>query len=107
MISVYTAESMVDAQLVCDALLTEGLEARINGGYLSGAIGELPAGQLISVWIVDAAMEERARSIVSAFEGNYVAGNERGGKEQTCPQCGERLESQFSHCWQCGHSLVE
>ncbi len=106
MISVYTAESMVDAQLVCDALITEGLEASINGGYLSGAIGELPAGQLISVWIVDTAMEAKARGIVANFEATYVAGKERGGEAQTCRQCGERLESQFSHCWQCGQSLV-
>lgn len=107
MIRVYTAESMVDAQLVCDALLTDGLEARISGGYLSGAAGELPMGQLITVWIAEPSMLDRARAVVNAFESSFVRGSERGGDSRRCPGCGEVLESQFSHCWQCGHSLVE
>jgi len=107
LISVYTAESMVDAQLVCDALITEGLEATISGGYLSGAIGELPTSTLISVWITDQSQIARARRVVAAFEQRFLSRGSAGRGLRPCPKCTEPIESQFDHCWQCGASLVE
>ena len=54
MIVVYRAAGPVDAQLVADELRAQGIGCEISGGYLSGAIGELPptrwAGTRSTLW---------------------------------------------------------
>ena len=52
---VYQAASVIDAQLVCDLLKDAGFDAVVHGGYLSGAIGELPPDTLVSVYLLSAA----------------------------------------------------
>ena len=99
---VYSAENQLDAQRVADSLEGAGIACHVHGGYLSGAIGELPPGDILSVWIADAAHYDRARSIIQSIERETLVPR---GKDVNCPQCGEQLGSQFSHCWQCG-SLV-
>ncbi len=95
---VYRAANMIDAQLVLDDLIAAGLKARIQGGYLSGAIGELPPDQLISIW-VDVPMHfDRARQVVEDFEQSQKV----KGSERPCPKCAELLEPQFGRCWRCG-----
>jgi hypothetical protein len=47
----YHAANPVDAQLVVDLLASEGIAAFTQGQYLSGAVGELPAGELLLVWV--------------------------------------------------------
>jgi len=58
--SVYSAENLIDAQLVKDALEAAGIPAFITGSALSGAIGELPASGLIAVQVPDSAWAEAA-----------------------------------------------
>ncbi len=58
--SVYSAENLIDAQLVKDALESAGIPAFITGSALSGAIGELPAGGLIAVQVPDSAWDDAA-----------------------------------------------
>ena len=58
--SVYSAENLIDAQLVKDALESAGIPAFITGSALSGAIGELPAGGLIAVQVPDSAWADAA-----------------------------------------------
>jgi len=48
---VYRAANVVDAQLVVDELRAGGMQARVTGTYLSGAIGELPPTEVIGVWL--------------------------------------------------------
>ena len=95
---VYNAENIFDAQLLCDWLEQEGIAAKVHGQMLAGAVGELPADTRPSVWIEDAALHERARQIVRAFEQNHA-----GGADWTCRQCGEINGPAFETCWQCGH----
>lgn len=51
MTPVYDAESGIDAQLVCDLLLSAGLDAFVLGADLAGGVGDLPAGGLVRVWV--------------------------------------------------------
>lgn len=51
--TVYHAASPLDAQLVVDWLAAEGIDAHVQGNYLSGAIGELPIGEMVRVWVAD------------------------------------------------------
>jgi hypothetical protein len=47
--TVYHAEGIVDAHLVKDALENAGIPAFINGEYLIGGMGQLPARDFITV----------------------------------------------------------
>lgn len=58
--SVYSAENLIDAQLVKDALEAAGIPAFITGSALSGAIGELPVSGLIAVQVPDSAYADAA-----------------------------------------------
>lgn len=87
---VYQAASVIDAQLVCDLLKDEGFDAVVHGGYLSGAIGELPPDTLISVYLLAAATAPLPagwthRPVGSAAEntGNY------GGRETATDTVGD------------------
>ena len=48
---VYHAENIIDANLVKAALEHEHVAAFISGEYLTGAIGELPAWNLVAVMV--------------------------------------------------------
>ena len=65
--TVYHAESLVDAQLVKDALEAAGIPAFISGAYLMGGIGQLPARDLVRVMVPDPAVEEAARIIADTL----------------------------------------
>jgi hypothetical protein len=47
--TVYHAEGIVDAHLVKDALENAGIPAFINGEYLIGGMGQLPARDFMTV----------------------------------------------------------
>ena len=95
---VYRAASIVDAQLVLDELKAAGLSVRICGSYLSGAIGEVPPGDLVTVWVDSDRQYDRARAVVEEFE----ASQRDSGADKPCSQCKEMLAPQFGKCWNCG-----
>lgn len=95
---VYRAANIVDAQLVLDELQAAGLSARISGSYLSGAVGEVPPGDLVSVWIDSDRQYDRARLVVKEFEASQRV----RGVDTPCQQCKEMLAPQFGKCWNCG-----
>jgi len=70
---VYRAESIIDANLVRNALADEGIAAYVSGHYLTGAAGELPVGGLVNVMVAESDWP-RARTIA---EGIDVALTER------------------------------
>lgn len=65
--TVFEAANLVEAHMVQDLLRQQGLSARIEGEYLQGAMGELPARGLVRVVVeeVDAAA---ARQAIAEFE---------------------------------------
>ena len=54
---VYNAANPIDAQLVVDLLASAGIGAFIQGQFLSGGVGELPAGEMVRVWVADEDVE--------------------------------------------------
>jgi hypothetical protein len=54
---VYRAENIIDANLVKAALAEAGIQAFISGEYLTGAIGQLPAWDLVTVMVAEADVE--------------------------------------------------
>jgi hypothetical protein len=64
---VYRAENIIDANLVKNALALEGIPAFVSGEYLTGAIGELPAWNLVAVMVAGSDVE-RASAIAGAID---------------------------------------
>jgi hypothetical protein len=60
----YHAANPVDAQLVVDLLASEGIDAFVQGQFMTGGIGELPVGELLRVWVGDEDVA-RARACIA------------------------------------------
>ena len=58
--TVYRAENLFDAHLVKDALEQAGIPAFVNGEYLIGGMGQLPARDFLTVSVPDVAVEAAA-----------------------------------------------
>lgn len=54
---VYHAEGIVDAHLVKDALDNAGIPCFINGEYLTGGVGQLPARDYLTVSVPDVCVD--------------------------------------------------
>ncbi|MGH8115092.1 MAG: DUF2007 domain-containing protein [Rhodanobacteraceae bacterium] len=55
--TIYHAEGIVDAHLVKDALEHAGIPAFINGEYLIGGVGQLPARDFLGVSVPNVCIE--------------------------------------------------
>ena len=95
---VYRAANPIDAQLVADELRGHGVGCEITGGYLSGAIGELPPGDIVAVRLHDPREAGRARALIEALE----AARRDPRPDWSCEACGERVGGEFGACWRCG-----
>lgn len=67
MIIVYRAANIADAHLIRQMLEAEGMPAFIQGEYLQGAVGELPANTEILVRVSDE-HADAARALVADWE---------------------------------------
>ena len=67
MIIIYRAANIADAHLMRQLLENEGIPAFIQGEYLQGAVGELPANTEILVHVADD-NAAAARAIVDEWE---------------------------------------
>lgn len=97
---VHVARHAPEAHLVRGFLEANGIEAQVRGEHLQSGWGELPV-DVCAVWIADDSLYERACRLVLAFLRGDPA-REFGGEAWRCPKCGERLEGQFTACWNCG-----
>lgn len=64
---VYEAAHLIDAHLVRGALEQAGIPVFVRGEHLTGAMGELPLGGLVSVCVPDSALEQ-ARAIAAEVD---------------------------------------
>jgi hypothetical protein len=79
-------------------LETQGIPSRIRNEYLASAAGELPPLDCWPELCVESRWEEQARKAISEAQRGTSQ-----GPDWTCPACGERIEGQFTGCWNCGH----
>ena len=95
---VYDARDRLDAQLCADYLDSRGVRTHVQGGYLQGAVGEVPPDFSMSVWAVHDHDEALARDLVT----EYLEPVPDDASQWRCPRCGEHIEAQFDICWNCG-----
>lgn len=73
MVPLYAAHSSIDAHLLKGLLAQSGIDAKILGEFLQGAVGELPPTGFIQV-LVDEADLPAALETLEAFETNQQGG---------------------------------
>ena len=94
---VHTAESAIEIAHLRNLLESEGIACLVRNDRLSGVIGEIPFVECWpELWVREPGQELRARGLIEEALGPRPAGN-----PWTCPTCGERIEAQFSECWNC------
>ena len=86
-----------------NALQDQGIDCLLRNEYLIGGAGDLPPNECWpELWITDERDLEPARRLLQAL---VVA--PEAASDWSCPGCGEHLEGQFSHCWNCGAERPE
>ncbi len=75
------------------------IRCEIKNEVLAGAVGELPPTECRpELWVVEDSQAAKAEEAIKAA----LSFDEPAGPAWNCPECGERIESQFTQCWQCG-----
>lgn len=64
---IYEAANGIEAHMIVHLLGQAGIEGRVEGEYLQGGVGELPAVGLVGVAVAEE-QAERARAIVLEWE---------------------------------------
>jgi hypothetical protein len=86
------------ADLFLERLEKEGVSCVLRNRQLFSALGEIPFTECFpELWVVDAEVWPRARTLLDQWLGNNGP-----GKSWTCPSCRENVEAVFASCWNCG-----
>ena len=93
----YQAKDRIEAQLLKDFLESHHIQTVVQGDYLSGAAGELPALNFPVLWVLDERDVGRGKALIAEFFDR-----EAQGIDWQCRCCGETNEGQFDICWHCG-----
>ncbi len=86
MLRIYEPRDLMEAQMLVGMLETEGIEARVVGSDLLGAVGELPALGLLGL-LVAAEQAERARSLIAAYNAALPVPGDEPDPEQGILLC--------------------
>lgn len=99
---IYGARDSTEAEFVKGLLEAEEIAAVVQGSALEAARGDIPFtdSSLPSVWVNEEDVA-RALPIIEEFRRGGPAGTEPK-PAWICPNCGEKLEGQFTNCWKCG-----
>ena len=81
-----------------DILQEEGINCMIKNLNLAGALGEIPPIECWpEVWILEDEDYDRASGIVE----DLLKESTKYRTSWVC-HCGEKIEGQFTNCWNCG-----
>jgi rubrerythrin len=103
LVQVYSCRDAMEAHLLQGMLESKGIAAVVMGETLANAAGALPfeSAAFPTLW-VDQADHQCARSFVTTLQSERAHGRMPiSAPDWTCPNCGERIEGQFTDCWNC------
>lgn len=98
---VYTAESLIDGQLVVDLLTVADVPCLLFNQNAVGGFGDLPV-TYPEVWVKRDFDVEKAAREIARFENSPPPPTNK-----TCATCGENNPATFDICWQCNAALAE
>ena len=94
---VYTAELIPQVAHVRNLLEQAGIHCQVRNERLGGITGEIPFLETWpQLWVQDSD-EARAQQLVAELTGRHAV----PVVDWQC-RCGERIDGQFSECWNCG-----
>ncbi len=96
---VYTAESLIDGQMVMDLLSQAGVPCLLFNQNAVGGFGDLPV-TYPEVWIKRDLDLEKARRTIDEFENCPTPPT-----NLKCKTCGEKNPATFEICWRCSAGL--
>jgi hypothetical protein len=102
MVRAFIARDALQAHFVCSLLEREGITATVLGEPLQGVGGAIPIIETAPAVWVRAEDEPAAAAVVRQMESARNRHDASRGERWECPRCGERLEAQFTDCWNCG-----
>jgi hypothetical protein len=70
---VYQAEHLIDAHLVRGRLQSEGIDAHVQGEWLTGALGELPLHGLLGVCVAERDVDAALHLLADWRERDHAA----------------------------------
>lgn len=70
--TLYESSNALEAHMLHDLLQQEGIASRVDGAYLQGAVGELPASGLVRL-VVEDDDYDRARAVIRRWEATEVS----------------------------------
>jgi hypothetical protein len=95
-VTIYKAENTLEANIIKGLILASGIECKIAGEMLQGAIGEIPFEQTqvsVQVYVIK---ERHARQILVNYKQV-----KQSAPDWVCPNCNEHNGSTFDFCWSC------
>ena len=92
----YQAKDRIEAQLLKDYLASYHIQTVVQGDYLLGAAGELPAMQFPVLWVLEDRDLDRASQLI-----NHFLSVESKDDPWQCSTCGETNDGHFHLCWKC------
>ncbi len=106
LVEIFRAKNLAQAHAMRIALEAAGIEARIEGELLQGAVGELPIGWNTAPRIlVDESQAVTARQIVERAdvrEGTNLSDADSEEDVARCLACGALMEEGQAKCSACG-----
>lgn len=98
-IQLTTADDPIEAGFLRGLLESAGIEVQLRSMELWGVAVEIyySEGARPSLWVRKRDLDAARR----VLEHRDEAGE---SPSWACPNCGERLEGQFTTCWQCGQA---
>jgi len=101
---IFSNESIVTVNHLCNLLRAEGIPAVVRNDRLMGVLGEVPYVECWpQLWVVNHGDAGRAERLIDQ------ALRDPGDADRPwrCVRCGERSEGQFAACWNCGAEAPE
>ena len=107
MTQVFVARDPLEAHFVKGLLEANGMAAYVYGESIFSLRGETPVtpDTLPTVWVVDDGDTTRALGLLAEYQRRDAPATIRAA-DWICRACGERIEDQFTECWNCGAERV-
>ena len=95
---VYSSQDVNLVHFARSVPVANKIDSVILREQLTGAVGGLaPLDTWPELWVHDAQKLEQARQLIASA----MKKSETQQNPWICPVCGEKIETQFTQCWQC------
>ena len=94
---IFSSPDLAAVSALKDTLEAAGIACFISNEVTSALAGGIPQGETFpELWIDDESREAEAGQIIKEWRTPQPQAT-----PWTCPKCGEKLEPQFTSCWNC------